>query len=133
VAGAAGYAVFNNASLKIFVAGGGAGSGLAVNSDSKKETFIKMVEVQAGFGIGVKKFSLVLVFETAKAYNDFVNSGWEFGTQATAAAKVGQEGAAYQGAFSVSPGVWLYQLTDEGLAVEFTGKGTKYYKDDDLN
>jgi hypothetical protein len=34
---------------------------------------------------------------------------------------------------SVSPGIWLYQLTDDGLALELTGKGTKYYKDDDLN
>jgi hypothetical protein len=29
--------------------------------------------------------------------------------------------------------VWLYQFTDDGLAVELTAKGTKYYKDDDLN
>lgn len=36
-------------------------------------------------------------------------------------------------AMSVSPGVWLYQLTETGLALELTAKGTKYYKDDDLN
>jgi hypothetical protein len=28
---------------------------------------------------------------------------------------------------------WLYQLTDDGLALELTAKGTKYYKDDALN
>ena len=34
----------------------------------------------------------------------------------------------------VSPrNVWLYQITDDGLAVELTGKGTKYCKDEDLN
>lgn len=38
-----------------------------------------------------------------------------------------------QGAMPVSPGVWLYQLTDDGLALELTVKGTKYYRDDDLN
>jgi hypothetical protein len=37
------------------------------------------------------------------------------------------------GAVSVAPGVWMYQLTDTGLAAEITGKGTKYYKDSDLN
>jgi hypothetical protein len=37
------------------------------------------------------------------------------------------------GAVAISKGVWLYQLTDDGLAVELTAKGTKYYKDDDLN
>ncbi len=34
---------------------------------------------------------------------------------------------------ATSKGVWLYQLTDDGLAVELTAKGTKYYRDDDLN
>jgi hypothetical protein len=34
---------------------------------------------------------------------------------------------------SVSPGVWLYQLTGDSLALELTAKGTKYYKDSDLN
>lgn len=50
-----------------------------------------------------------------------------------AAAKSGEAGAAYQGAISIWPGVWLYQLTDQGLALELTVKGTKYYKDDELN
>jgi len=33
----------------------------------------------------------------------------------------------------VSPGVWVYQLTEKGLALEATLQGTKYSKDDDLN
>jgi len=33
----------------------------------------------------------------------------------------------------ILPGIWLYQLTDDGLALELTAKGTKYYKDSDLN
>jgi hypothetical protein len=63
----------------------------------------------------------------------FVNSGWTLGGQATASAKAGGKGASYQGAMSVSPGVWLYQLSGDSLALELTTKGTKYYKDDDLN
>ena len=38
-----------------------------------------------------------------------------------------------QGAVPMGEGVWLYQLTEKGLALELTVKGTKYYKDDDLN
>ena len=38
-----------------------------------------------------------------------------------------------EGAASVSEGVWTYQLTDKGLALELTGKGTKYSRDKDLN
>jgi len=133
VAKAAGYAVFSNFGMKIFVAGGGKGSGVAIDNKTKKATYMKMVEVQAGLGFGAKKFRLVWVFDSQKDFNNFVNSGYEFGGQASAAAKKGAQGSAYAGAVSVSPGVWLYQITDEGLAAEITAKGTKYYKDDELN
>lgn len=130
---AAGYAVFNSAGMKILVAGGGRGQGIAVDNRTQKVTYMRMREVQAGLGMGVKKFSTIFVFETNAALEKFVNSGWEFGGQTTAAAKSGDGGGALQGAASVSEGVWMYQLTDKGLALELTGKGTKYFKDDDLN
>ena len=130
---AAGYAVFSNTGMKIFVAGGGRGTGIAVDNSTGKETFMKMLEVQAGFGMGIKKFNVIFVFENDGVFKDFVESGWQFGGQATAAAKVDDEGEAIAGALSVSPGVWIYQLTEKGLALEFTAKGTKYYKDDELN
>lgn len=130
---AAGYAVFSNFGMKILVAGGGKGEGVAVDNKTKRETFMKMVEVQAGLGMGVKKFRLVWVFENPEALDRFVNSGWELGAQSTAAAQVSGQGAWAAGALSVSPGIWLYQLTDSGLAVELTAKGTKYFRDDALN
>ena len=133
VTNAAGYAVFSNFGTKIFVAGGGSGKGIAVDNKTKKETFMKMVEVQAGLGMGIKKFRLVWVFESQGALNQFVNSGWELGGQATAAAQASGQGGAFAGAMSISPGVWLYQLTDDGLGLELTAKGTKYYKDGSLN
>jgi lipid-binding SYLF domain-containing protein len=133
VTGAAGYAVFKNFGTKIFLVGGGGGKGLAASNKTKKETFMKMIELQTGIGLGVKKFSVIFVFETEQRLNGFINQGWEFGGQATAAAKIEDEGGSLQGAMAVSPGVWMFQLTDAGLAAELTVKGTKYYKDDDLN
>ena len=130
---AAGYAVFNNFGVKILLAGSGKGEGIAVDNQTKKEIFMKMVELQAGLGFGAKKFSVIFVFNNQKVLDDFINSGWEFGGQATAAAKTEDKGGAMGGATSVSDGVWMYQMTDKGLAAEITGKGTKYYKDDDLN
>lgn len=130
---AAGHAVFSNFGMKIFVAGSGTGKGVAVDNKTKKETFMKMVELQAGLGFGVKKFSLIWVFETPQTLATFINAGWELGGQTSVAAKAGDKGAAIQGAIPVSPGVWVYQLTDTGVALELTAKGTKYYKDADLN
>lgn len=133
IAASAGYAVFSNFGMRFLVAGGGTGKGQAISPKTKEEIFMNMVEVQAGIGFGIKKTRVVFVFEKKQAWDKFVNSGWEAGAQASAAAKSGNTGAAYQGALSISPGVWLYQLTDQGLALELTVKGTKYYKDDELN
>ena len=130
---AAGYAAFSNFGMKILLAGGGKGQGIAVNNRTQKVTYMKMREIQAGLGMGVKKFRTIFVFETKGALDDFINNGWEFGGQATAAAKSSNKGGSYQGAVQVRTGVWMFQLTDKGLALELTGKGTKYSKDDDLN
>jgi lipid-binding SYLF domain-containing protein len=130
---AAGYAAFSNFGMKILLAGGGKGSGIAFDNHTKQVTYMKMLEIQAGLGVGVKKFRTIFVFENKEAMDHFINNGWEFGGQTTAAAKTGDGGGALQGAVTVMPGVWMYQLTDKGLALELTGKGTKYSKDDDLN
>lgn len=90
---------------------------------------MKMLEVQAGLGLGIKQYRVIFVFETEKALNSFINNGWDFSGQAAVAAKAGGKGDAYQGALSVAPGVWVYQLTENGLAAELAVKGTKYYKD----
>lgn len=131
---AAGYAVFSNFGLKILVAGGGTGRGIVIDNKTKKETFMRMAEVQAGLGFGVKNFRLIWVFEKKADLDRCIDSGWELGAQTTTSAKMADQGAsAFAGAVSVTPGVWLYQLTDDGLALELTAKGTKYYRDDELN
>ncbi|BDT75379.1 YSC84-related protein [Polynucleobacter sp. KF022] len=128
----AGYATFSNFGMKILIAGGGTGSGVVISKD-KKPVYMNMAEVQAGLGLGIKSFQNIFIFQNDAAMNEFVNSGWTFGGQVTAAAKYEKDGGAYQDATVVAPGVLMYQLTDSGLAAEITGKGTKYYKNTDLN
>ena len=128
-----GYAVFSNFGMKILVAGGGTGKGLAINKETGQKTYMKMLEVQAGIGLGIKKFQVIWVFDDQSDFKAFINQGWEFGGQATAAAKLNDDGNSMQGALSVKQGVWVYQLTGDGLALELTLKGTKYYKDKNLN
>ena len=118
--------------MKIFVAGSGTGKGVAVSNKTKKEVFMKMIELQGGLGMESRS-SIWSGLETPDKLDTFVSSGWEIGAQTSAAAKVGDKGGAFQGAMAVSPGVWLYQLTESGLALELTAKGTKYYKNDELN
>jgi lipid-binding SYLF domain-containing protein len=76
---------------------------------------------------------IFFLFETQKALRDFINQGWEFGGQASAAALVAAQGGMFAGAVSISPDVYLYQLTETGLSASITVGGTKFIKDDDLN
>ncbi|TYT25947.1 hypothetical protein FZO89_06595 [Luteimonas viscosa] len=133
VEGATGYAVFSNFGMKILVAGGGTGEGLAVEHATRREVFMRMAELQAGLGFGVKKFRLVWVFQTKDAFDSFVDSGYQFGGQAALSARAGGAGADVTGAVSVAPGVWIYQLTDDGVAAELTVKGTRYYRNKALD
>ena len=40
---------------------------------------MKMAEIQAGLGLGAKKFRLVWVFENQTGLSRFIDSGWELG------------------------------------------------------
>lgn len=133
VESAAGYAVFSNFGMKILVAGGGKGGGIAVERVTQREVFMRMAEIQAGLGFGIKKFRVIWVFQTSDAFRTFVDSGYELGSQATLSARSGSTGAGIAGAVTVSPGVWVYQLTDDGIAAELTVKGTRYYRDSALD
>src|SRR5215831_14494160 len=105
----------------------------AIDSKTNRPTFMKMISAGAGLGLGVKDYRVVFVFDNREAMDKFVNSGWDASGQADAAAKTKKSGGAYSGAVSVAPGVWVYQITERGLALQLTLQGTKYYKDDDLN
>ena len=128
-----GYAVFSNLGVNVLLVSSAHGGGLAVNSKTGQETFMKMISAGVGVGVGVKDFRVIFVFETEPALAKFVNSGWDASGQADAAAKAGKTGGAYSGATSVAPGVWVYQITKNGLALQATLQGTKYSKDDELN
>ena len=129
----AGYGVFSTFGIKIFFAGGGTGKGFVHNNRTKRYTYMRMVQVQGGLGFGASKDRIIWVFETQKALTDFVNLGWDFGAKAQAAAMVQDTGGMFSGAVSVAPGVYVYRLTETGLAAELTVSGTKYFKDSDLN
>jgi lipid-binding SYLF domain-containing protein len=125
----AGYAVFNNMGVNLLLSTA-RGSGIALNNKSKQETFMKMVSVGAGLGVGVRDYRVIFVFAGDKALTQFLESGWSSSAQTDAAAKAGEKGAAYSGAVEIAPGVFVYEITKNGLALQLTLQGAKYYKDD---
>ena len=132
IAKAPGYAVFSDANVNIIFASFGGGYGVVKNNKTGKHTYMKMGELGIGLGLGVKDFRAIFVFHDDDTMNYFINSGWEFGGHADAAAKASDKGAAVGGEVLLD-NITIYQLTESGLALQATIKGTKYWKDDALN
>ena len=130
---AAGYAVFNNTGFKLGIFGSAHGRGMAINNASGQEVFMRMKEYQAGLGLGIKEYAVIFVFSSPEAWQSFVDNGWSFGAEATAAADDGSNGSSLEGALHVSEDVWVYQMTTKGLAMELAMKGTNYYRDKDFD
>ena len=129
---ASGYAVFSNANVNLIFASFSGGNGVVKDNRTGKTTYMKMGEAGIGLGLGVKDFRAVYVFHNHAVLQKFVNSGWEFGGHADAAAKANDKGAAFGGEILLD-GVTVYQMTESGLALQATIKGTKYWKDTELN
>ena len=130
---AAGYAAFSTFGMKLMIAGGTTGKGLAVNQRTRAQTYMKMLQVQGGLGFGISRNQLIFVFTNEQALANFINQGWEFGGQANLSAMAQGQGEMFSGAAAVSPGVYVYQITESGLAATLTVSGTKFFVDADLN
>ncbi|EDZ63228.1 hypothetical protein SMGD1_1367 [Sulfurimonas gotlandica GD1] len=128
-----GYATFTNVGVNLIILSAEGGKGMAHNNKTGKNIYMNMGSGGVGFGLGVKDFRAIFLFENKKVFDSFVNSGWEANAQADAAAKAGKEGGAVNAAITVAPGIRLYKLTQNGLAIQATIQGTKYWKDGDLN
>jgi lipid-binding SYLF domain-containing protein len=133
IEGAAGYAVFSNVGVNLFLLSAGSGYGVVENNRGGAKTYMKMASGGLGIGLGVKDFRGIFVFTSQEALMTFVEQGWDASAQADAAAKAGEKGGAWAGAVDVAPGIKLYQITENGLALQATVQGTKYWKADDLN
>ncbi len=129
---AVGYAVFSNANVNLIFASFGGGYGILHDNRAGEETYMKLGEFGLGFGAGIKDFRIVMVFHTAEALDRFLDNGLAFGAQADAAAVADDQGVAFGGEITVD-NITVYQMTQAGLALQATVKGTRFWADSELN
>lgn len=132
IANAAGHAVFSNVGVNLIFASFAGGQGVVVDADGE-ETFMKMGSAGLGIGLGVKDFRGIFIFYDEDKLADFIKHGWDFSAQADAAAKSDDKGGQIAMAGNVFEGVEVIQITENGLALQATLQGTKYWQDKDLN
>lgn len=129
---AAGYAVFTNANINIVFFAAGTGYGVVNDQITGKKTYMNMAEGGVGLGLGAKDYRIVMVFHTQESMNYFIEHGWTVGGNADAAAKAGNKGMSAQGEGYMG-NVTVYTMTESGLALQATIKGTKFWVDKELN
>jgi hypothetical protein len=128
-----GYAVFDNTGGHLMMPTTIRGGGIAVDSQSKQETYMKIQSDRPREGTGAPDSRMVFVFETRNAFDKFLDEGWEGSNWTDTPPSLATNGDKYSGAFRVEKGIWVYQIIDRGLAFQLTLAGTRYRKDDKLN
>ncbi len=127
------WATLSNSGVKVLFIGSSHGRGVAVNNQTGERVYLRMKELSAGLGLGAKEYNLIFLINTKDAWDNFIVGKTRFGASAEASADDGVSGGTIEGAEYVAPGVWVFQMTTKGLALEATLKGTKIYKDKKLN
>lgn len=127
------YATLSNSGVKVLFVGSSHGRGEAINNQTGEKVYLHMEELSAGLGLGAKEYDLIFLINTREAWDNFIIGETRFGASAEAAADDGVNGGVIEGAEYVAPGVWVFQMTTKGLALEATLKGTKIYADKKLN
>jgi lipid-binding SYLF domain-containing protein len=132
VAKAPGYGVFTSYGLS-FLVGGAGGSGLVHNNKTKTNTYMNMAQASAGVMMGASETQHLIIFKTTKAMEQFVNSGWEAGASAQAAAGAGGKSAGGGIGENAIADARFYTHTKTGFEAGGAVAGTKFWKDKELN
>jgi lipid-binding SYLF domain-containing protein len=135
VARSKGYAVFSNVNNNLLLLSAGSGYGVLHDRRNGRDTYMKMATAGFGVGMGIKKFQALIIFNDAVALDRFITTGFDASAQADVAAKSADDGKVVvsEAANADFQKVKMYQLTEQGVAVQATMQGYKYWPDDDLN
>lgn len=131
-ANAYGIGVFSNFGVNLFLASTASGYGVVESRQTGEMTFMRMFSAGLGPGMGVKDFRAVLFFTEPGALQSFVTYGWDINLQSDVAAKAGNIGAMFAASANIDPGIKLYHFTRNGLALQATIQGAKFWRDSEL-
>ena len=131
VKAAPGHAVFTTFGLTFLI--GGAGGGGVAQDKAGHVTYMSMAQASAGPKVGIGSNETLIVFKTAKAYQNFVDKGWDFGGSGAASAGAGGKKAGAGEGEQLTLDAKTYTYSKNGVELGGVVAGTKFWKDKDLN
>lgn len=131
---AVGYGVFDASQVNLLLYVGAVGSGVIVDNQDKKETFMKVTRAGTGPGVGYKTYRQLIVFKSRELFDTFRTIGADVGASADATLKVGSgKGLSLDGSTSFNPYLSVYQYTENGILLQANWGGVAYIPDEGLN
>jgi lipid-binding SYLF domain-containing protein len=117
-----GYAVIEKRVVKVPMVGAGGGAGVVVDKASGKKSYLRVPELQFGWGWGGRAEKVILIFQDVEKLRDLADGTWKAGIAAEAAAKAGDIGAAGGKGTEdlMKKGFTTYVLTDAGVSATAT-------------
>lgn len=126
----AGYAVFDKREASFYVVAG-YGRGVAVDPRTGNRVYMKMATSGAGFSFGLGGFAsqMVMLFEDAASFHEFVSRGLDAAAQV--GTMMGEEREEL--ALRFTDGKAIFILTGKGWKVSAKLTGSRYWPDEALN
>lgn len=125
---AAGYATFQVTKAGLGVSGAG-GTGVAVNKATGERVYMRMGSGGVGLTFGASRYDIVILFQDAQRFQNFVDGGWDSAATAQAAAGTGST----EVSSSFFNGVAYFQISNRGLMASADVTGTRFWRAEELN
>ena len=127
----AGCAVFDTRKVVTLGIAAGFGRGVAISKETDTRTYMNMGTGGVGLSLGIGGFEsqVVILFEKAAEFEDFVANGYD--ATAEAGTMFGDDKADQKVRFV--DGRSIFVLSKKGWKVSTSAAGTKYWPDKDLN
>jgi len=127
------YAVFDNFMVNLVFYVAGKGNGVAIETSSKKPTYMLMLRAGTGPGVGYTKMRQLLIIKDQDTFDHMTTVGLDVQVSAHAAFKIGNFGGSKLYAESVNPGVEVYTIVDSGIDIQANWGAVEYLTDWNLN
>lgn len=128
-----GYGVFKKVGTAFLIGGTSNGFGTITDKATGKETYMRAATGSLGLGFGIKNFRLAIIFYDPDVMNQFVNTGWDFGGEASATLKSEGEGGDAVATGTIKRTMDIYEFTEEGIFLRADIKATRFWPDKSLN
>jgi lipid-binding SYLF domain-containing protein len=130
---APGYAVFDATGVFVVLYVGITGRGVLIDNSNGEATYMTMARAGTGPGIGYEQFGYVIVFKNKKLLDTFKTVGGDIGASGHLVARGFDTGGSVGAQMSFDPELYVYQITEDGLAAEASWGATAFVPDPFLN